>query len=129
MLDKNGIELRTGLIVKVEGGYFKADNGCYRIGGVSMQKLVARLLEEGFEVSESVEYTKDSRPTKIKETKYVKDGICVIVARFGVNRRKLHVYINWEKEFKGAGKCLDWDTTPEKAIETLWGCEHANKSN
>lgn len=31
MLDKNGIKLRTGQIVKIEGGYFKNDNGLFRI--------------------------------------------------------------------------------------------------
>lgn len=31
MTDKNGITLRTGQIVKIEGGYFKADNGTFRI--------------------------------------------------------------------------------------------------
>lgn len=29
MLDKNGIEIKTGDIVKVSGGYFKSDNGLY----------------------------------------------------------------------------------------------------
>lgn len=29
MTDKNGIQLKTGQIVKVEGGYFKADNGYF----------------------------------------------------------------------------------------------------
>ena len=31
MLDKNGVELKTGQIVKIEGGYFKADNGTFVI--------------------------------------------------------------------------------------------------
>ena len=31
MLDKNGIELKTGQIVKVEGGYFKNNNGTFVI--------------------------------------------------------------------------------------------------
>lgn len=31
MMDKNGIELKTGQIVKIEGGYFKSDNGTFRI--------------------------------------------------------------------------------------------------
>jgi len=31
MTDKNGIELKTGMIVKIEGGYFKADNGTFLI--------------------------------------------------------------------------------------------------
>ena len=29
MLDKNGVELRTGQIVKITGAYFKNDNGLY----------------------------------------------------------------------------------------------------
>lgn len=29
MVDKNGIELKTGQIVKIEGGYFKSDNGFF----------------------------------------------------------------------------------------------------
>ena len=29
MLDKNGKEIKTGDIVKIEGGYFKADNGTF----------------------------------------------------------------------------------------------------
>lgn len=29
MLDKNGKEIKTGDIVKIEGGYFKADNGLF----------------------------------------------------------------------------------------------------
>jgi hypothetical protein len=31
LIDKNGIELKTGQIVKIEGGFFKADNGLFRI--------------------------------------------------------------------------------------------------
>lgn len=31
MTDKNGIELKTGMIVRVTGGYFKADNGLFFI--------------------------------------------------------------------------------------------------
>lgn len=31
MMDKNGIELKVGQVVKVEGGFFKADNGIFRI--------------------------------------------------------------------------------------------------
>jgi hypothetical protein len=31
MMDKNGIELKVGQIVKIEGGFFKADNGLFRI--------------------------------------------------------------------------------------------------
>lgn len=31
MLDKNGTELETGMIVKIEGGYFKADNGTFLV--------------------------------------------------------------------------------------------------
>jgi hypothetical protein len=31
MIDKNGIEMKTGDIVKVEGAYFKNDNGYYFI--------------------------------------------------------------------------------------------------
>lgn len=31
MLDKNGKELKTGCIVKIEGGYFKADNGTFLV--------------------------------------------------------------------------------------------------
>jgi hypothetical protein len=29
MQDKNGIEIKTGDIVKIEGGYFKSDNGTF----------------------------------------------------------------------------------------------------
>jgi hypothetical protein len=31
MLDKNGREIKTGDIVKIEGGYFKADNGTFLV--------------------------------------------------------------------------------------------------
>lgn len=31
MTDKNGVELKVGQVVKIEGGYFKADNGTFRI--------------------------------------------------------------------------------------------------
>ena len=31
MLDKNGIELKVGQVVKVQGGFFKADNGTFRV--------------------------------------------------------------------------------------------------
>jgi len=31
MLDKNGKEIKTGDIVKIEGGYFKADNGTFLV--------------------------------------------------------------------------------------------------
>ncbi|MBR7150388.1 MAG: hypothetical protein IKD01_05170 [Oscillospiraceae bacterium] len=31
MKDKNGIEIKTGMIVKVSGAYFKADNGLYYV--------------------------------------------------------------------------------------------------
>lgn len=31
MNDKNGKELKTGMIVKIEGGYFKADNGTFLV--------------------------------------------------------------------------------------------------
>jgi hypothetical protein len=30
-MDKNGKEIKTGDIVKVEGGYFKADNGLFKV--------------------------------------------------------------------------------------------------
>lgn len=30
-MDKNGKEIKTGDIVKIEGGYFKADNGLFRV--------------------------------------------------------------------------------------------------
>lgn len=29
MLDKNGVELRTGCVVEITGAYFKNDNGLY----------------------------------------------------------------------------------------------------
>ena len=29
MLDKNGVEIRTGCIVEITGAYFKNDNGLY----------------------------------------------------------------------------------------------------
>ena len=29
MLDKNGIEIKTGMTVKISGGYFKSDNGLF----------------------------------------------------------------------------------------------------
>ena len=32
MMDKNGKELKTGQIVKIEGGYFKSDNGIFLVG-------------------------------------------------------------------------------------------------
>lgn len=31
MLDKNGKEIKTGMIVKIEGAYFKNDNGVYLV--------------------------------------------------------------------------------------------------
>lgn len=31
MLDRNGIEIKTGMIVRIEGGYFKADNGTFLV--------------------------------------------------------------------------------------------------
>lgn len=31
MLDKNGIEMKTGMVVKIDGAYFKNDNGLYFI--------------------------------------------------------------------------------------------------
>ena len=31
MTDKNNIEIKTGMIVKIEGGYFKADNGTFLV--------------------------------------------------------------------------------------------------
>ena len=31
MLDKNGIEMKTGMIVQISGAYFKNDNGTYYI--------------------------------------------------------------------------------------------------
>lgn len=31
MIDKNGKEIKTGDIVKIEGGYFKADNGTFLV--------------------------------------------------------------------------------------------------
>ena len=31
MVDKNGIEIRTGMIVKVSGAYFKTDNALYYV--------------------------------------------------------------------------------------------------
>jgi hypothetical protein len=31
MLDKNGNQLKVGMIVKIEGGFFKNDNGIFRI--------------------------------------------------------------------------------------------------
>ena len=31
LADKNGKELKTGMIVKIEGGFFKADNGTFLI--------------------------------------------------------------------------------------------------
>ena len=31
MQDKNGIEMKTGMVVKIEGAYFKSDNGLYFI--------------------------------------------------------------------------------------------------
>lgn len=31
MTDKNGKAMKTGDIVKIEGGYFKADNGLFKI--------------------------------------------------------------------------------------------------
>ncbi len=30
-MDKNGKQIKTGDIVKIEGGYFKADNGMFRV--------------------------------------------------------------------------------------------------
>ena len=30
-MDKNGKEIKTGDIVRIEGGYFKADNGLFRV--------------------------------------------------------------------------------------------------
>lgn len=31
MKDKNGIEIRTGDVVRIEGGFFKNDNGVFRV--------------------------------------------------------------------------------------------------
>lgn len=31
MQDKNGKDIKTGNLVKIEGGYFKADNGMFRV--------------------------------------------------------------------------------------------------
>jgi len=30
-MDKNGKEIKTGDVVKIEGGYFKADNGLFKV--------------------------------------------------------------------------------------------------
>ena len=42
MLDKNGIEMKTGMIVQISGAYFKNDNGTYYIdrspGGRRMER-------------------------------------------------------------------------------------------
>lgn len=31
MLDKNGVEIKTGMVVKIDGAYFKNDNGVYLV--------------------------------------------------------------------------------------------------
>ena len=31
MFDKNGVEIKTGMVVRIEGAYFKNDNGLYMV--------------------------------------------------------------------------------------------------
>lgn len=50
MFDKNGVEIRTGQVVKVTGAFFKNDNGLYFVEKLPRRPLLERkrpLPEEG----------------------------------------------------------------------------------